>query len=194
MHEDKRIIKTKNHLKSTLIKMLEDQSFDKITVKDLCEKSQTSRITFYTHFDDKYELAETIFKDMIDEIISDFNAKQPKTTPQSPSEAYCRLLDCILDFYCKNIGFFSHITLNENQYLYFLFRKYITNYVGIFAEKLSSSAKLGYSPKKISGFLCFGLWGFINMGLEDGFSFTALKRETREILEKIIDSDIITNK
>ena len=195
MYEDKRVIKTKNHLKATLLKMLEEKNFDKITVKDLCEKSQTSRITFYTHFDDKYELADSVFKDMLCEIDCEFKTRRLKTTPGTDAAyLYCSLLDCILDMYYKNRKLFSHIILNENQYLYFSFRKYITGYVERFVSDFSDFAKLKYSPKKISGFLCFGLWGFINMGLEQGSSPAALKRESREILESIMKTGVITEK
>ena len=60
MSEDKRIKKTKKILKQTLIDLLENKTFDQITVKELCDKSETSRITFYTHYSDKYDLVEDI--------------------------------------------------------------------------------------------------------------------------------------
>ena len=53
MCEDKRIRKTKSHLRQTLVSMLDEKPFEKITVKELCAASETSRITFYTHFSDK---------------------------------------------------------------------------------------------------------------------------------------------
>ena len=69
---DKRIVKTRNNIKQTLIKMLAEKSFEDITVKELCEKAETSRITFYTHYSDKTELVNSIFEDM-----------QKKVYPQS---------------------------------------------------------------------------------------------------------------
>ena len=55
---DIRIVKTKRHLKQALVKMLEDTPFEKLTVAELCRRAETSRITFYTHYDDKYDLTE----------------------------------------------------------------------------------------------------------------------------------------
>ena len=63
--EDKRIIKTKKYLKDTLIELLDEMPFEKITVTMLCQKADISRITFYSHYDDKYDLVEDIFQDMI---------------------------------------------------------------------------------------------------------------------------------
>ena len=65
MKEDKRILKTKKNLKDTFIRMLSVKSFEQITVKELCEISSTSRITFYTHYSDKYDLMDDISEDMI---------------------------------------------------------------------------------------------------------------------------------
>ena len=53
MNEDKRILKTKKNLKNTLLELLNEKAFEQITVKEICERSATSRITFYTHFADK---------------------------------------------------------------------------------------------------------------------------------------------
>ena len=63
--EDKRVIKTKRNLKRTMIEMICDMPFEKITVSELCRLGETSRITFYTHYDDKYDLAEEIFGDYV---------------------------------------------------------------------------------------------------------------------------------
>jgi len=54
--EDLRIIKTYNALLNSFNKLIEYKSFGKITVNDLCEEALISRATFYTHFDDKYDL------------------------------------------------------------------------------------------------------------------------------------------
>lgn len=41
--------------------MLEHVSFDKITIKDITNRADLIRPTFYNHFQDKYELLEWIF-------------------------------------------------------------------------------------------------------------------------------------
>ena len=64
--EDKRIRKTKKNLKSTLIKMLSELSFSQISITELCKRADTSRITFYSHYSDKYALVDEIFEDMLE--------------------------------------------------------------------------------------------------------------------------------
>ena len=48
---DKRILKTKRNLKQTLLSMMDEKPFEKIGVTELCNRAETSRITFYTYYD-----------------------------------------------------------------------------------------------------------------------------------------------
>lgn len=54
--EDLRVIKTYKALISAILTLLERRGFAQITVNDLCEEAQISRATFYSHFNDKYDL------------------------------------------------------------------------------------------------------------------------------------------
>lgn len=56
--EDLRILKTQNALKTALSKLLESHNFNLITVNDICEEALISRSTFYSHFEDKYDLLQ----------------------------------------------------------------------------------------------------------------------------------------
>ena len=98
--EDKRIIKTKKNLKNTLISLLDKKPFEQITVTELCQAAETSRITFYTHYNDKYELADEIFQDMLAIAEDTYYHLQATNNPNSdPVTSYCNVLDSILDLY-----------------------------------------------------------------------------------------------
>ena len=58
---DKRIEKTKHMIKSAMLNLMKKKSFNKITVKEICDNAFTSRITFYTYYENKNELVEDIF-------------------------------------------------------------------------------------------------------------------------------------
>ena len=51
--EDRRITKTKKALKEALIEMLDKETFEQISITELCRKADVSRITFYAHYSDK---------------------------------------------------------------------------------------------------------------------------------------------
>ena len=53
---DMRVVRTRTLLKNALLELLAENSLEKITVMDICEKSMIHRATFYKHFEDKYQL------------------------------------------------------------------------------------------------------------------------------------------
>lgn len=193
MQLDKRILKTKKILKETLISMLEKIPFEKITVKEICEKSSTSRITFYNHYHDKYDLMDDVSKDMLTIAQKEYSKLQLKNNiNRDPAVSYCNFLECILNIYYRNFNFFSHTGIHENPYLNFCFYKYILEYLEIHTQKRSSAMKPKYGVKKIAAFLCYGVWGFINEGLKEKCSLEKIKAESLQILKDMLQSEILT--
>ena len=136
--DDKRILKTKKILKQTFMDMLSKKSFEKITVKSICENADISRITFYSHYDDKYDLVSDISEDLLNSAQKEYQKLQSENNPQKdPITSYCNFLDCILNMYHDNLNFFSHTNPYENPYLNFSFYKYILKYLEIHTEKRS---------------------------------------------------------
>ena len=52
---------TKLALSTALKELLEEQSFEKISISDICERCHMNRKSFYYHFKDKYDLVNWIF-------------------------------------------------------------------------------------------------------------------------------------
>ena len=52
---DLRIVKTYKALGDAFMELLEEKSFDHITVNELCDRAMVRRATFYKHFADKYD-------------------------------------------------------------------------------------------------------------------------------------------
>ena len=51
---------TKKALENSLKKLLKEKPFDKITIADITEDCGISRMAFYYHFQDIYDLAEWV--------------------------------------------------------------------------------------------------------------------------------------
>lgn len=64
MKTDKRVRYTKMFLKEALISLLHEKPISKITIKELCEKAEINRSTFYTHYQDQYDLLEQIKQEL----------------------------------------------------------------------------------------------------------------------------------
>ena len=69
--EDLRVIKTKRLIESNFIELVKTIGYQKITVKDLCEKAMINRNTFYLHYKDKDDLV----KEMINKVFLKYEAQ-----------------------------------------------------------------------------------------------------------------------
>ena len=52
--------------------------------------------------------------------------------------------------------------------------------------------QLKYSPKKIAGFVCYGMLGFINESHEEKASLEEIRRESRRLLTDLLRSGVLT--
>jgi len=63
-NHDRRTVKTLRALENALIYLLEKESFEDITIKELTSQANVNRITFYSHFNSKEELINFTFDDI----------------------------------------------------------------------------------------------------------------------------------
>ena len=57
---DKRILRTRQGLSKAFLEVLEEKGFQKMTVQDITARANVNRATFYAHYEDKYDLFNTI--------------------------------------------------------------------------------------------------------------------------------------
>ncbi len=62
---------TKKALAQTLKKIMEEESFSRISVSELCQMCHMNRKSFYYHFRDKYDLLNWIFEDEFTDILEE---------------------------------------------------------------------------------------------------------------------------
>ena len=56
--------RTKRALKKALTILMLKESMDKISVTDICKEAEINRVTFYTHYNDKFELLHELLSDL----------------------------------------------------------------------------------------------------------------------------------
>ncbi len=66
---DRRVKYTKEVLKNSLTDLLWEKPLEKITVKELCEKADVNRGTFYSHYSDQFDLFEEIVENFVVEAV-----------------------------------------------------------------------------------------------------------------------------
>ena len=63
---DARVRYTKRILKEVFLQLLAEKPVNKVTVKEVCERAEVNRATFYAHYSDCFELLESIEDELID--------------------------------------------------------------------------------------------------------------------------------
>lgn len=114
--EDLRIIKTKKNLYEGLLILLKDQPFENVKVSDICQISLVNRSTFYDHFQDKYELLNSLIKDLEREFTSKLNVNK---TYSSQKEYYLNLVKILFEHLNENIDIYTNILKNNNNSIAF---------------------------------------------------------------------------
>lgn len=62
---DIRIEKTKTAIHNTFLELRSKKPLEKITIKELCEKAQINKSTFYSHYKDIYDLSDQLETDVV---------------------------------------------------------------------------------------------------------------------------------
>lgn len=63
-----------------LIALLEEKPFSYITIKEICEKAQVNRSTFYLHYENTADLLEEAARYLLDEFRAHFSVEESKIT------------------------------------------------------------------------------------------------------------------
>ena len=190
--EDKRITKTKRSLKESMIRMLGEETFEQISITELCRKADVSRITFYSHYSDKYALLDDIFNDMLAQGTADYRRRQQENNQRNGLVAvYLYILDSILKVYYDRCDFFQHRDPEKNPYLASRMYSNILETVEMHTLHVKKRMKLKYSPKKIAGFVCFGMFGFVNEAHNEKTPLIQIQKEARGLLADLLRSGIL---
>ena len=65
---------TKNLIKEEFIKLLEEKSFNLITISEIANKCEINRNTFYYHYEDIYTLVKEVLADEIKKVDQEFDS------------------------------------------------------------------------------------------------------------------------
>jgi AcrR family transcriptional regulator len=77
-----------------------EKNFQAITVQDITERATINRVTFYAHFQDKYELLEYTIREMIKQRL---RSQVPEDAPFSPEN-----LEGLIMTICEFLGEMGH--------------------------------------------------------------------------------------
>lgn len=79
---DLRVVKTKKNIKESFIFLLENKSFKDITIQNIIDTALINRSTFYKYYKDKYDLAEQLSDEYIQQAKSYLKDRFKETKDQ----------------------------------------------------------------------------------------------------------------
>ena len=104
---------TKLALSNALKELLEELSFEKISVSDICERCHMNRKSFYYHFKDKHDLVNWIFDTEFVEV-NQTNAMYAQNESFAFDDRW-KNIEIICDYFYENRSFYRRVLKVDGQ-------------------------------------------------------------------------------
>lgn len=93
MAEDRRVRKTKKAICDVFCELIKEKRLNEITIKELCTKADINKSTFYLHYRDIYDLAESIENRLIQGVCAIIDEYPYNETISKAPEMWQRIAD-----------------------------------------------------------------------------------------------------
>ena len=85
--------KTRKRIIDKYIDLMSEKKWDRITVKELCEKCNITRSTFYQYYSDIYDLIEDLETSLLEELVHNYNKVTYRSFSKIPESMFIELFD-----------------------------------------------------------------------------------------------------
>ncbi len=150
---DTRVIRTKHLLNEALLALMETTHFAKITVQDICRRAGINRVTFYKHYQDKYDLLADCYAHIIRTVVTDI--KWTSMLPEGGLRPYfARMAERLVDECCQRRSLIHSLMMQENSLMHGIIEEGIKKENLALVELLSHYRTPRYQPEFIAS--CIG--------------------------------------
>jgi len=182
---DARTIKTKSAINEAFIDLLSKYSFDKITVQEICEKAGVNRVTFYNHYEDKYDLFVEYLDNTIIKLFEKSNAAYD--IKEDPTNFFKTLFYNIASLCYDKKAILKAVERDQNSLVVYILQKKANENVVKLIEYKYKPEELKYSPISIASFLTGGFSNLlIHYVSDDKVAFDSLINEANQIIEDML--------
>ena len=192
--EDLRIIKTRKSLNDTFLQMISEQSFEDITVNDLCERAGVRRATFYKHYDDKNEFLMSfvkMYRDSFDKSI------WKRGKPDATKEYYVRYVRSLINYLSVHDTIVQNILKSHIRHpiIYMLIQQNYIDTKTNLDKSVEEGLQLKVSTDTLANMLAGGIAVIITKWFEDGKPIpkSQLMDEISAIHDCLIGDNVINN-
>lgn len=177
--EDRRVRRTRKMLRQGLAEMMKEKEFKDITVKDITDKVDLNRGTFYLHYKDTYDLLEKIEDEIIEKIKKAIDDYNPTERGGSIS-----VLGRIFDYLAEDADVCQMLFLNESGARFLkLFRELIDK-KGLSIAQSCDAKESQMEFHYIMVFFTYGITGLIKRWFECGMIPPA--KEMAKLIDQLI--------
>lgn len=154
--EDRRVRRTKQLIKQSLIELMYEKPFKDITVKDITQRADLNRGTFYLHYIDIYDLLSKIEDEIlkaIEEMLVDYHYQI------NPTSSY-ELLNKFFSYIENNRDLFKILLTSESEGAFLHKLQHLIKTIGL---DLMTITYTDTSRPQYSYFLSFVLNGILGV-------------------------------
>lgn len=181
---DLRILKTKKNIYEAFISLMSEKSFEEIKVSEICERALINRSTFYSHFDDKYTLFDSLISYMRQSLIDELG-KNDKI--HNTKEYYMEVLRILLnDLEVKKDLYRASLLNNRNSIAMDMIYSTLKEDV---LEKINNKTPEGVPADFIAFFYLGAIYSVCLEWIKDGYEYP--KDDIVSYIDKLIPEDII---
>lgn len=160
--EDVRITRSKRDLRNAFFELVKTRSFDKITVTDICRIATINKMTFYKHYQDKYDLLDDCVRSVAENV---YNACVPDDDidgriAHNPVEFFAELLSSVMEECHKRREVVISLVYGNNSPLRFVVESCCMKILKQLFERLTKIYEFKYPVPMI---ITFMTGGFINV-------------------------------
>lgn len=186
---DLRVVKTKRLLYATLLELMKEKTFEEIKVSDICNKALVNRSTFYSHYQDKYDLFSELVMD-IKNVLAIELSKNKKIN--SVKEYYIEMMSIFIDYIENNKDIYKAILVNNKNSItmdivYDVMNEDIHKHIAEFGNIMNKNIPIEIITR-------FYLGGVFNVGMQllnDSYNYS--KEDVIKYMSLLIPDDIPDN-
>lgn len=150
---DLRVIKTKKAIKSAFLNLLEEKSYESITIQDLSKEAMINRNTFYLHYRDKEDLMEKIIDECSENLMNALHSINIKLDSFIDEDLH-KIINCIFRTIENDFDLYKTIMLNNGtQNFKINLSKILYNHINSGFKDSFSKEKKVYLEYIVSGFV-----------------------------------------
>lgn len=178
---DRRIVKTQGAIKKAILELMNEKSFDNITIQDISDRADVNRSTIYLHYVDKY--------DLLDKMIEEHINMLKETSQWACQEEWVDAIQIFFEYFETNFLFFSTMLASKGAAP--SFRSKFLEYVmeGFYDELHETNGKNeGLSEDVIVKFAGNAYVGILESWLKEGMPSppNVMAKEVGILLDRIL--------